>query len=122
MAALGWCFKCHHPESNDFAPVHRLRRAHSILAVVSLLESTSRARVAVNLERLEEGNLSNVKDVGGSVMELRMDIGPGFRAYLGRDGETLLMLLGGGNKKSQQNDIAVAQRLWSGYKAPKKEL
>lgn len=85
------------------------------------LEATSRARVSVYLDRLERGNLSNIKSLGGGVMELRMDFGPGFRAYLGRDGETLVILLGGGSKKSQQRDIAVAQLLWSEYKATKKE-
>jgi putative addiction module killer protein len=50
-----------------------------------------------------------------------MRFGPGFRAYLGRDGETLVILLGGGSKKSQQKDIADAQRLWDEYKATKKE-
>lgn len=86
------------------------------------LEATSRARVSVYLDRLERGNLANIKNVGGGVMELRMDFGPGLRAYLGRDGETLLILLGGGSKKSQRSDIAAAQRLWSEYKATKKEL
>jgi putative addiction module killer protein len=85
------------------------------------LEATNRARVSVYLDRLERGNLSSIKSVGGGVMELRMDFGPGFRAYLGRDGETLVILLGGGSKKSQQSDIAVAQRSWSEYKATKKE-
>jgi len=75
------------------------------------LEATSRARVSVYLDRLERGNLSNIKSVGGGVMELRMDFGPGFRAYLGRDGEILVILLCGGSKKSQQSDISVAQRL-----------
>lgn len=86
------------------------------------LEAASRARVSVYLDRLERGNFSNIKSVSGGVMELRMDFGPGFRAYLGRDGETLVILLGGGSKKSQQSDIAVAQRLWGEYKATKKEL
>jgi len=54
-------------------------------------------------------------------MELRMNFGPGLRAYLGRDGETLVILLGGGSKKSQQSDIAAAQGMWSEYKAAKKE-
>ncbi len=85
------------------------------------LEPAARARVAVYLERLEHGNLSNIKSVGGGVMELRMNFGPGFRAYLGRDGETLIILLGGGSKKSQQSDIAAARAMWNEYKATKKE-
>ena len=49
------------------------------------------------------------KMVGHGVLELRVDFGPGYRIYLGRDGETLVILLGGGSKKRQQRDIAVAQ-------------
>jgi putative addiction module killer protein len=86
------------------------------------LEPTTRARVSVYLDRLERGNLSNTKSVGGGVMEVRMNFGPGFRAYLGRDGDTLVILLCGGDKKSQRGDIGTAQRLWSEYKATKKEL
>ncbi len=79
------------------------------------LEFAERARIVVYLDRLGRGNLSNVKSIGSGVMELRMNFGLGFRTYFGRDGETLVILLGGGDKKSQQKDIADAMHLWSEY-------
>ncbi|HZD50960.1 MAG TPA: type II toxin-antitoxin system RelE/ParE family toxin, partial [Silvibacterium sp.] len=79
------------------------------------LESTDQARITVYLDRLERGNLSNTKSVGSGVVELRMNFGPGFRIYFGREGDMLVILLGGGSKKSQRKDIATAQRLWSEY-------
>jgi putative addiction module killer protein len=88
---------------------------------LSSLELAERARVVVYLDRLERGNLSNVKSVGRGVMELRMDFGPGQGAYFGRDGETLVILLGGGSKNSQHRDITEALRMWSEYKSSKKE-
>jgi putative addiction module killer protein len=67
------------------------------------------------LSRLERGNLSNVKGVGSGVLEMRIDFGPGFRVYFGRDGDTLVILLGAGRKQRQQSDIGDAQLRWSDY-------
>jgi putative addiction module killer protein len=64
------------------------------------------------------GNTSNVKWIGG-IAEYRIDWGPGFRIYLGKDGEKLIVLLGGGTKKRQQGDIDRAKALWAEYKARK---
>jgi putative addiction module killer protein len=55
------------------------------------------------------------------VLELRLDFGPGFRIYFGRDGERLAILLGGGTKRRQQADIARASALWVEYKRRKRE-
>src|ERR1700761_2927164 len=74
------------------------------------------AKVAVTLARLEQGNLSNVKSVGEGVLEYRIDWGPGYRVYFGRDGDTLVILLTGGTKQRQQRDIATAKALWTDYK------
>jgi putative addiction module killer protein len=63
------------------------------------LEPVSRAKVTRAIARLEQGNFSNVKSVGAGVLECRIDFGPGFRVYFGRDGEALVMLLTGGTKK-----------------------
>jgi putative addiction module killer protein len=79
------------------------------------------ARVAVFLDRLERGNTSAVKGIGAGVFELRLDFGPGYRIYFGKDGERLVILLGGGSKKRQQADIERAQALWQEYKARKRE-
>ena len=68
------------------------------------------------IARLEQGNLSNVKGVGEGVLEYRINFGPGYRVYFGRDGETLVILLTGGTKKRQQRDIQAAIGLWADYR------
>ncbi|MDQ2924496.1 MAG: type II toxin-antitoxin system RelE/ParE family toxin [Acidobacteriota bacterium] len=83
------------------------------------LEISTRARVEIAVTRLGLGNLSNIKSVGEGVTELRMDFGPGFRAYFGRDGDRLILLLGGGTKQGQQNDIKLARAAWRAYKRRK---
>ncbi len=84
------------------------------------LDAQAAARVAVAMSRMERGNLSNTKGVGVGVMECRIDVGPGYRIYFGRDGETLIILLAGGTKRRQQKDIEAAQELWADYKRRKK--
>src|SRR5271154_471676 len=76
------------------------------------LDPVARAKVAIALARLEQGNLSNVKGVGEGVLEYRIDFGPGYRVYFGRDGETLVILLTGGTKRRQQRDIETAAMFW----------
>src|ERR1022692_4739278 len=73
------------------------------------------AKVATALERIADGNLSNVKGVGGGVLEYRVDFGPGYRIYFGRDGGRLVILLAGGTKKRQQLDVRQAQLNWEDY-------
>jgi putative addiction module killer protein len=80
------------------------------------LDAASAAKVAVALARLEQGNLSNVKGVGEGVLEYRIDWGPGYRVYFGRDGDVLVVLLTGGTKKRQQRDIEAAKASWADYK------
>ena len=65
---------------------------------------------------METGNLADVKGVGEGVLERRIDWGPGYRIYFGRDGKELIILLGGGSKKGQQNDISRAKECWSDYR------
>ncbi len=69
---------------------------------------------------MEQGNLSNIKGVGAGVSEYRIDFGPGYRVYFGRDGDTLIILLGGDTKKRQQRDIEAARDLWREYKQRKR--
>ncbi len=85
------------------------------------LDPQAAAKVAIVTARLLLGHVSNVKGVGGGVFELRIDFGPGYRVYFGRDGDALVLLLGGGTKQRQQNDIAAAQARWADYKRRKKE-
>ena len=83
------------------------------------LNAAAGAKVAVALARLEQGNLSNVKPVGDGVLEYRLDWGPGYRVYFGRDGSALVILLTGGTKQRQQPDIGTAKALWADYKRRK---
>jgi putative addiction module killer protein len=85
------------------------------------LDPSAGARVVSAILRLEMGNISAAKSVGAGVSELRLDFGPGYRVYFGRDGEELVILLGGGTKKRQQADIETAHELWAEYKRRKKE-
>ncbi len=78
------------------------------------------AKVATALERISDGNLSNVKPVGGGVLEFKIDFGPGYRIYFGRDGDRLMILLAGGSKTRQQLDIRQALAYWQDYKQRKK--
>lgn len=83
------------------------------------LDHQATAWVTIAIDRLGEGNASNAKALGGGVSELRIDRGPGYRVYFGWDGKVLVILLGGGTKKRQQNDIEAALRHWRSYKARK---
>ena len=85
------------------------------------LNAEAAAKVAVALTRMQQGNLSNVKAVGSGVHEYRIDFGPGYRVYFGRDGPSLIILLGGGTKKRQQSDIRRALELWTAYKIRKRK-
>lgn len=85
------------------------------------LDNVTRARVTRALIRLEEGNTSSLKAVGGGLAEMRLDFGPGYRVYLGWDGPVLVILLGGGSKARQQHDIATAKERWADYKRRKKQ-
>ena len=84
------------------------------------LDATAAAKITVVLTRIGQGNLSNVKGVGEGVLEYRLDVGPGYRVYFGRDGDVLVILLAGGTKRRQQKDIEAAQARWSDYKRRKR--
>lgn len=84
------------------------------------LDAIAAARVTVALARMGAGNMANSKGVGGGVLEYRIDVGPGYRIYFGRDGDTLVILLAGGTKRRQQKDIEAAQERWAEYKKRKK--
>lgn len=84
------------------------------------LDPIAEARIVRALKRLEAGNVSKVKSVGSGVLELKVDFGPGYRVYFGKDGNEIVILLGGGTKKRQQRDIEAAHDSWLDYKARKK--
>lgn len=76
-----------------------------------LRDIRARARVQVRIERLAAGNAGDVKAVGDGVSELRIDYGPGYRVYFTKRGRAVVILLAGGDKHNQANDIRIAQRL-----------
>jgi len=84
------------------------------------LDAAAAAKVAAAVVRMGQGNLSNVEGVGGGVFEYKIDFGPGYRVYFGKDGETLIILVGGGTKKRQHGDIEVAKDRWQDYKRRQK--
>ncbi|BEV01088.1 type II toxin-antitoxin system RelE/ParE family toxin [Novosphingobium olei] len=77
----------------------------------SLRDRRARAKIVVRLERLADGNLGDCKSVKGGVHELRVDYGPGYRVYFFQRGKELVILLCGGDKRTQHADIAQAKRL-----------
>lgn len=87
---------------------------------VSQLDDSTQARIAIGLRRVGTGNFSNVKSVGSGVFELKLNFGPGFRVYLGREGDHLVLLLGGGTKSRQESDIERAKAAWQSYKRRRK--
>ena len=85
------------------------------------LNAPAAVKVTTALVRIERGNFSNAKSVGSGVYEYKIDFGPGYRIYFGKDGETIVILLGGGTKRLQNKDIEIAQYHWNDYKRRKAE-
>ena len=85
------------------------------------LDAAARARVIAAVLRMEGGNFSGAKAAGSGVSELRLEFGPGYRVYFGKDGDRLVILLAGGTKRRQQSDIEAAYGLWAEYKRRKRE-
>ena len=84
------------------------------------LDLHAATRVTMALTRLSEGNTGKLKTIGPGLAEIRIDFGPGYRVYLGWDGPALILLLGGGTKKDQDKDIAVARERWRDYRTRKR--
>ena len=82
----------------------------------SRLNAQAAVKVTVTLSRLELGNLSNVKSVGSGVHECRIDWGPGYRVYFGRQADAIVIVLTGGSKHRQQDDIVRAKAMWADYR------
>jgi putative addiction module killer protein len=75
----------------------------------------AQARIAARIARFESGNLGDHKALGDGVLEARLAFGPGYRVYFGQHGQRIILLLLGGSKASQQEDIRRAKRYWSEY-------
>jgi putative addiction module killer protein len=76
-----------------------------------LSDIRARARILVRIERLAAGNPGDVKTVGQGITEMRIDYGPGYRVYYKKQGQKVVILLAGGDKRTQGNDIKTALRL-----------
>lgn len=84
------------------------------------VDAQARARVDRVLERFGDGNFGDHKGVGDGVLETRLNAGPGYRIYYARDGATMINLLAGGIKASQNRDIVNAKDRWKDYKERKR--
>ena len=81
----------------------------------SIRDRRARAAILLRIGRLERGLFGDCKSVGDGVSELRIDLGPGYRLYFGRHGEQVILLLCGGDKRRQRDDIARAKRYWDDF-------
>jgi putative addiction module killer protein len=96
-------------DSNDQEPC--------LLWINQLRDGKGRGVIRTRLNRLESGNTGDCRPVGEGVHELRIEFGPGYRVYFGNDGDELVILLGGGDKKTQDADIKKACERWKEYNA-----
>jgi putative addiction module killer protein len=84
------------------------------------LNPEARRRVTTSVYRVGLGNFSNVEGVGSGVFECKVNFGPGYRVYFGKDGDRIVILLGGGTKQRQEGDIQAAMSRWDDYKQRKR--
>ena len=84
--------------------------------LAAIRDKAAQARIRMRVRRLESGNFGDTEPVGEGVMELREHVGAGYRLYFGRHGQTIVILLAGGTKKSQPADIRVAKAYWADWK------
>jgi putative addiction module killer protein len=83
------------------------------------LNAPAAAKVVAALYQLAAGNRSNMKGVGSGVFERKIDFGPGYRIYFGKDGDSVVILLGGSTKQRQQQAIEAAKARWAAYRRRK---
>ena len=84
--------------------------------LTGLTDRQARARIEARLARVAAGNFGDVEPVGEGVQELRIDWGPGYRVYFSRVGQVIVLLLCGGDKRTQQRDIEYAKTYFEDYK------
>ena len=83
----------------------------------SLRDFKGKAKIVKRLERVSNGNLGDCRSVGEGVSELKIDFGPGYRVYFGQVGATIVLLLCGGDKSTQEQDIRSAKKYWEEYRS-----
>ena len=82
----------------------------------SLRDKQAQAKVRIRIKRIEAGNFGDCESVGDGVFELREHLGAGYRVYFGRHGQSIVILLSGGSKKTQAMDIKTAKDYWADWK------
>ena len=85
-----------------------------------LLDQIAAVRIRARLTRVRAGNFGTIRNLGEGVMELKIDHGPGYRVYYAIDAGTIVLLLCGGDKRTQQRDIETAQRFWKNHQEQRK--
>ena len=85
----------------------------------NLRDTRAKAKIIMRVDKMELGLFGDVESVGEGLSELRIHYGPGYRVYYGQDGDRLIILLGGGSKKRQSQDIAQAIARWETYQEQK---
>ncbi len=91
-----------------------------VVWLLALPDRQAKARIVVRINRMAGGNLGDVKSVGDGVWEARIDYGPGYRLYYAQAGRRLILLLIGGDKRTQQSDIAKAHGYWNNWQTQRK--
>ncbi len=110
----------------DIAPVElryyqTLSQRHPFQEWLDSLDMRQQQIVAARLARVRRGLFGDAEFVGGGVFELKLDVGPGYRIYYGREGKVIVILLHAGDKKRQSTDIKTAQAYWQDYLRRAKE-
>ena len=97
--------------------MNTIRRTEEFMAWISKLKDVAgKARIAARLKMASAGNFGDHKSVGQGVMEMRIHTGPGYRVYYAQEGDTVYILLIGGDKSTQDKDIKKAHELWKEIK------
>ena len=111
---------CYHKGMIEVVEYESEEGKHPFSIWFNALNVQASLKVRTAIARMESGNFSNAKPVGAGLSEYRLNFGPGYRVYFGKDGDRLVILLGGGTKKRQSRDIEKALNLWKRYKQRKK--
>jgi putative addiction module killer protein len=119
------------PQRDQSTPAQGVSYSRQVIEVVQtgefetwmrrLRDVRGKARILRRLDRLAQGNPGDVRPIGKGLSELRLDVGPGYRVYYLQDGDTLILLLCGGDKSTQQKDIDKAHDLAEQWRDDKKD-